>query len=78
LEIHIDIEISSGWELRIFLPAAEGFLIKNGVERPTIGRRIVEVVVGMDAADNPSGVTFADGMRCHAESDHIRELHFPQ
>ena len=62
----------------MFLPTAEGFHNKGGVERPAIGRRIVEVVVGMDAADNPFGVTFADGMWCHAESDHTGELHFPK
>jgi hypothetical protein len=30
----------------------------------------------MDAADNPFGVIFADGKRCHAESDHAGEPDF--
>jgi len=50
-------------EVRVLLPPIEVLLHEARVQRPALLRRIVEVVVGVDARDGTLRVVLADGVR---------------
>ena len=64
-----------GLEVRVLLPLVVVLLDELGIERPAVGRRVVEVVVGVHARDGALRVVLADRVRGHAEGDGARELH---